>query len=253
MTLIKSEHGKFEVESQPCSWQRDSAKDARALLILGHGAGAPYTSDFMQAITEELVGHHLSVARFHFPYMEQMQQSGKRRPPNGKKLLLASWRTMLDVAATWQHTGPIIIGGKSMGGRIASMLIAQGDAPEVSAAIYLGYPLHPSGKPEKLRRDHLPAIAIPQLFVQGSKDALCRPELLQPVLKECQAATLHNIEGGDHSWVVRRKEPLSELPAAARGIADWIAGLGCYAWGYDASLLSYVQGHSAQLLKWREK
>ncbi|MCY4028270.1 MAG: hypothetical protein OXH75_18400, partial [Acidobacteria bacterium] len=126
----------------------------------------------------------------------------------------------------------LLVGGKSMGGRIASQAVA-GDAeaglpPTVDGLVLLGYPLHPPGRPDKLRAAHLPSIPAPMLFVQGSRDAFGRPDELRPVLSDCRRAELHVVEGGDHSFRVRGKDApaAEEVHAAVQGaIVDWILGV----------------------------
>ena len=215
--------GTLDVDGKRASWAREGPS-ARPLVFLAHGAGAPYTSPFMEAVAAGLVRRDLASVRFHFPYMEEFVASGKRRPPNPQKTLLATWEAMLAKAATWKNLGPFVLAGKSMGGRMASMLLAQGRAPSAAvAAVYLGYPLHPPGRPEKLRSEHLSDVGVPQLFVSGSKDNLCKLELLRPVLRKLGSrATLHVVEGGDHSLVVSRKEPMKGFDAWLDRVAEWV-------------------------------
>jgi predicted alpha/beta-hydrolase family hydrolase len=160
--------------------------------------------------------------------MERRVREGTRRPPDRAPRLLAAWRSMIDVARRWRRRGPIVLAGKSMGGRMASMLLAEGRAPEAVGGVWFGYPLHPPGRPEKLRADHLPDVPVPQLFLSGTKDPLCDLSLLRPVLRRIGgAARLVTVEGGDHSLAVKRSAPLlgsdSWLDAAAdfvREVAD---------------------------------
>jgi predicted alpha/beta-hydrolase family hydrolase len=123
----------------------------------------------------------------------------------------------------------LVIGGKSMGGRIASQGAAQDDVPvDLSGLIFLGYPLHPPGRPERRRDAHLPSIAAPMLFVQGSRDPFGSKDEIQSVVETCQTARLHVVEGGDHSLKVRGKgAPLPEevYGAVQDMMAEWIAAL----------------------------
>lgn len=212
----------LEVDGRPVSWVRDGKVGGRPLLILAHGAGAPYTSPFMAETAARLASRGLCVVRFHFPYMERMHREGGRRPPDGKKILRATWRAMLDKTRRMRGHGPIVIGGKSMGGRIASMLAADGEAPEARGLVYLGYPLHPPGRPEKLRADHLARVPVPQLFVQGSKDALCTPKLLRKALKRVEGARHLEIEGGDHSLARSRKHPMRDADEWLDPVAEFV-------------------------------
>lgn len=139
-----------------------------ATLLLAHGAGAGMDSPFMQLLAEELARREIRTLRFDFPYMARARAEGKRRPPNPAPVLLEHWREMV---ARWRaaESGPLWLAGKSMGGRMASLL-----ADELGAAglICLGYPFHPAGKPERLRTEHLATLATPTLIVQGERDAL---------------------------------------------------------------------------------
>src|SRR4029079_6375957 len=135
-----------------------------AAVVLGHGAGSGMGSPFMAGIARALVAEGLAVARFDFPYMH-----AGRKAPDAAPALLETWRLARDDAA--ERTGglPLVAGGKSLGGRIASMAVAEGMPAE--ALVLLGYPLHPPGRTDKLRRDHLADVRVPMLFLQGSRDA----------------------------------------------------------------------------------
>ncbi len=211
------------MDGLPVSWIRDGKVGGRPLLVLAHGAGAPYTSDFMRETARRLAARELCVVRFHFPYMERMHREGGRRPPDGKARLLATWRAMLDRTRRMRGHGPIVIGGKSMGGRIASMLAAAGGAAEARGLVYLGYPLHPPGRVDKLRADHLGAIEVPQLFVQGSKDALADRGELARVLSGVRGARLVEVEGGDHSLARSRRDPMRDADAWIDEVARFVS------------------------------
>src|SRR5690606_13256540 len=134
------------------------------LLVLAHGAGAPMDSGFMAAFAKGLGERGLRVARFEFPYMAQRRETGKRRPPDREAILLQTWREVVEELGG----GPsCVIGGKSMGGRMASMV-----ADEVGARglVCLGYPFHAPGRPEKPRSEHLRSLRTPGLIVQGTRD-----------------------------------------------------------------------------------
>ncbi|PKG36957.1 alpha/beta family hydrolase [Psychromonas sp. Urea-02u-13] len=141
------------------------------LFVFSHGAGAPLTSDFMEQVAVGLANKGIRVARFNYNYMQQRVETGSRRPPERAPKLLAQFDELIK-----QLNQPMVIGGKSMGGRMASLLVAD---PEFSQAHQLikgvacvGYPFHPQGKPEKLRTEHLPDIKVPLLMVQGDRDKL---------------------------------------------------------------------------------
>jgi len=215
--------GRVTVEGRAVRWVRDGPLDGPPLLLLAHGAGAPYTSEFLRGVSSGLVERGLTVARFHFPYMQTMVDEGRRRPPDRPALLVATWRRMITAARRWKGVDGLVVGGKSLGGRMASMLLAAEDAPSVDGAVYLGYPLHPPGKPERLRVDHLPAVRVPQLFVSGTKDALARRPLLEDAVSALGPwARLHFVEGGDHSLAVRRSRPLAGADAWLDVVADFV-------------------------------
>ncbi|MEW5712914.1 MULTISPECIES: alpha/beta family hydrolase [Pseudomonas] len=137
-------------------------------LILAHGAGAPMDSSFMNDMSARLAGHGVNVLRFEFPYMAQRRLDGGKRPPNPAPKLLEAWRGVY--AEVRRHVaGKLAIGGKSMGGRMASLLA---DELAVDGLVCLGYPFYAVGKPEKPRVEHLAGLNTPTLIVQGERDAL---------------------------------------------------------------------------------
>lgn len=147
----------------------DGPPESPQRLVLAHGAGVGMDSPFMTAFAEGLASRGAFVGRFEFPYMAASRADGKRRPPNPTGTLLTTWRQAIDAL-----DGPdgLVIGGKSMGGRMASLLareLEQGGTP-VAGVVCLGYPFHPPGKPENLRLDHLRAMTTPTLIVQGNRD-----------------------------------------------------------------------------------
>ena len=196
-----------------------------ATLILAHGAGAPQSSAFMVDFARGMARRGCQAVTFNFPYTEQ----GRRLPDRAPTLeacfrdVIAAIRARADLG-----TGPLVIGGKSMGGRIASHLAAQGLA-DLAGLVALGYPLHPPGRPEQLRALHLARIRQPMLIVQGSRDAFGTPEELRPVLGPLGAtATLHVVEGGDHSFKVPKRGPITQEEVFERvqdEIARWIGRL----------------------------
>ncbi|MCY1296297.1 hypothetical protein D9M68_698160 [compost metagenome] len=148
-------------------WQH-AAGSPRATLILAHGAGAPMDSDFMQGMAERLAARGVTVVRFEFAYMAARRADGRKRPPNPQAQLLAQWRAVYE-RVRGQVKGPLAIGGKSMGGRMASLLA---DELAVDALVCLGYPFHAAGKTDKPRVAHLAELKTPTLVVQGERDAL---------------------------------------------------------------------------------
>jgi uncharacterized protein len=168
-----------------------------AALVLAHGAGAGQMSRFMVRAAEELASRRLTTATFDFPYI-----TAGRKVPDRAPVLEAAWREAIDSARTRFGDLPLLIGGKSMGGRMASHVAAQGKIGRVAGVVFLGYPLHPPGKPEQRRDAHLAAIAEPMLFVQGSRDTFGTAAEIASLLPSLQRATLHEIAGGDHSFNV---------------------------------------------------
>ena len=186
-----------------------AAKKNRAGLsvILGHGAGANQTSGFMRMFAKGLAAHGLDVMTFNFVYMEQ-----GRSVPDQKGKLEGCFRAVIEAALKHKKlkNNRLIIGGESMGGRIASQVAAGEDTEsfidELAGLVFLGYPLHPPGQSTKLRVEHLVNVRKPMLFVQGTRDALGTPEEIQPHIKELRpAAKIFQIQGGDHSFKAPKK------------------------------------------------
>jgi uncharacterized protein len=186
-----------------------AAKKDRAGLtvLLGHGAGANQTSGFMRMFAKGLAARGLDVMTFNFIYMEQ-----GRSVPDQKGKLEGCYRAVIE--ATLKHKklkkNRLVVGGKSMGGRIASQVMAAEEqetfADDVAGLVFLGYPLHPPGNPARLRVEHLEHIGKPMLFVQGTRDALGTPEEIQPYIKNLRpVAKIYAIEGGDHSFKAPKK------------------------------------------------
>ena len=181
-----------------------------ACLVLAHGAGANQTSGFMVQFAGALAARGVDALTFNFLYTEN-----KRRLPDPPARLEACYRAVVRAfheGAFGKSLGrdKLVIGGKSMGGRIASQ-IAAAHVEGIAGLVFLGYPLHPPGQPEKRRDKHLPAIAVPMLFVQGARDAFGTPEELRPVLKRLQApAELCVVEDGDHSFKVPKRSGRSQ-------------------------------------------
>jgi len=169
---------------------------ADAVLVLAHGAGSGMGTPFMAGFAEEIGRLGVATLRFEFPYM----QAG-RRAPDRPPVLLDAWREAFAEGVARAGGRPVFAGGKSMGGRIASMAAAEG--MPAAGLVFLGYPLHPPGRPEKIRDAHLPDVPVPMLFLQGSRDSFARPDLLAGVLSRLGPRAEHvEIAGGDHSFRV---------------------------------------------------
>ncbi len=187
-------------------WAMPEGYDRRQGVILAHGAGSDMHHPFISFIHQRLAQRGLLAVKFNFPYKE-----AGRKAPDRVPLLLATWRAVIDAVRQDDSLAPgqLFLAGKSMGGRIASLAVAEGEPCD--GLIFLGYPLHPPGKPDRLRADHLSRITCPMLFIQGSRDRLCDLEKLREVLQTLSApVTLHVIEGGDHSFKVPKRMGRSE-------------------------------------------
>ncbi len=198
-------------------WRRP--RGARAALVLAHGAGAGMEHPFMEAVAEQLASRRIATFRHQFPYMER----GSRRP-DGRARLLASVRAAVDAAAKRAGGLPLLAGGKSMGGRMTSLACAEAPLPGVRGLVFLGFPLHAAGKPSTERADHLAEVRVPMLFVQGTRDGLADLGLLEPRLAALPGASLHVVEGGDHSFRVPKRSGTTDaeaLEALVDAVADF--------------------------------
>ena len=194
----------------------DGPEDASGTLVLAPGAGADMNHEFMVAVTGELTGRGLRVVRFNFLYAEQGRKSPDRAP-----VLEDTFRSVVEHVRGFTTGQPLFLGGKSMGGRIASQVVA--NDLECAGLVYLGYPLHPPGRPDRIRDDHLYRIERPMLFVEGTRDPFCPIETLQEVRKRIPDSTLVLIDDGDHTFKVRKAsgrttpEVWAEVASAAAG------------------------------------
>jgi predicted alpha/beta-hydrolase family hydrolase len=207
-----------------------SGGEGKACLILAHGAGGSQASPLMVQFATALAARGIATLTFNFLYSEN-----RRRLPDRNDKLEACYRKVVQAYREGslgpRPGGPLIIGGKSMGGRIASQILAAGgtDIGDVEGLVLLGYPLHPPGRPEMLRAKHLPGILVPTLIVQGEKDAFGTPEELRPFLREVRAPVeLCVIEGADHSFKLpksagRTPAEIHEFVLAA--ISRWVERL----------------------------
>ena len=195
-------------------------------MILAHGAGAPMDSDFMEAISARMAATGACVIRFEFPYMAGRRVDGKKRGPNSAKVLEATWREVIAQVCEERSLTPgqLVIGGKSMGGRIASMVA---DESEVGGLVCLGYPFHPTGKPERLRTEHLEALETPALCLQGTRDPFGKKEEVAGyTLAETFEVTW--LEDGDHSFKPRKRSGRTleqNLDETAEAFDAFLSGL----------------------------
>jgi len=199
----------------------DGPADAPLTAVLAHGAGAPMDSPFMSTIAQGLAGRGLRVARFEFPYMQARRVDGRRRPPDREATLVAAWHEAIAAIAPG---GRFVVGGKSMGGRIASMVA---DGSGAAGLVCLGYPFHAPGRPERPRIEHLTQLRTPALIVQGTRDPFGRPEEvagygLSPGI------TVHWLADGDHDFKPRRESGRTQqenLEEAVAVVAAFVLGL----------------------------
>jgi predicted alpha/beta-hydrolase family hydrolase len=194
--------------------------DPSTCLIIAHGAGGPMHTPFIRYFHSELAKRGFLTVKFNFPYME-----ARRRVPDRREILEESYRTVVDQAKNSRPKPTrLFIGGKSMGGRIASQIAANG--VDVNGLFFLGYPLHPIGKTDQLRDEHLYRIRKPMLFVSGTRDSFARQDLLETVVSKIGPnAEIHWIKNGDHSF---------KTPDVKKGSADTLQEA-------LASLLAWMQ------------
>src|SRR5439155_1316108 len=198
--------------------------DARWLYVLAHGAGAGMRHPFLETIARALAGRGVATLRYQFPYMER--RASRPDPP---AVAAATVRSAAAEAARLAPGLPLVAGGKSFGGRMTSTAQAEQPIAGVRGLVFLGFPLHPPGRPGDSRAEHLAQVRVPMLFLQGDRDEFADLKLLKPVVKRLGAgATLHLVKGGDHSFHVLKRsgrtdaDVMSELVDA---IVKWTAGI----------------------------
>jgi len=191
-----------------------AASDADSVLVVAHGAGAGMDHPFLVGFCRALADEGVSTLRFNFPYAE-----AGRRSPDPQPVAVASVRAAIETARGRAPEHRVFAGGKSFGARMASIAAAEG--VPVEGLVFLGYPLHPPGKPDRVRDEHLYTLEIPMLFVQGTADPFATPAVLGPVLDKLgDGAVLVSIEGGGHSFDVRRA---GSAKADPRGVGASLA------------------------------
>ena len=199
----------------------DGDPEANETLVLAPGAGADMTHEFMQHFAEGLAGEDVRVVRFNFLYSER-----GRRSPDPQPVLEETYRAVVEEVAGGGRSNRLFLGGKSMGGRIASHLMAEGFPAE--GLVCLGYPLHPPGKPERERSAHLPAIEAPILFVEGTRDPFCPLDTLEKLRARVPRIEVAVIQDGNHSLEVPKSSGRSTRDAwneAIAAIRKWLAAL----------------------------
>jgi predicted alpha/beta-hydrolase family hydrolase len=205
----------------------DGPEDARVTMLLAHGAGAPMDSASMNATTKALAEAGFRVARFEFGYMAARRTTDGRKPPPRAESVMPEYIAAVDDLGS--TTGPLLIGGKSMGGRVASMVADKlFEAKRIAGLVCLGYPFHPPAKPDQLRTKHLVGLKTPALIVQGTRDEFGGPDEVS-TYGLSPAITVHWVEDGDHDLKPRKSvtgfgqaEALKQVAATMK---DWAAKL----------------------------
>lgn len=174
----------------------DLPENPECIYVFAHGAGAGMQHPFMANVSGALAEHNIAVLRFNFPYTEK-----NMKRPDPAPVLMETIRSAVNVSREYLNGIPAFAGGKSMGGRMSSMMCASGNSPDISGLVFFGFPLHAPGKPSSERAEHLYKVKIPMLFLQGTRDKLADLTLLKPVIEKIgKPAELHIIENADHSF-----------------------------------------------------
>lgn len=188
--------------------------NASAILVLAHGAGAGMNHAFMKSICQELANLNIATLRYNFLYMEQK----KKRPDFPAVAHLAVEAALLRAHELYP-TLPLFVGGKSFGGRMTSQYLSKHPSDFVKGIVFVGFPLHPAGKPAIDRAEHLKNIKTPMLFLQGTRDSLAEWNLITTVTESLPVATLKKLEGADHSFKAGKQ---NLIPVLAQSIKEWI-------------------------------
>jgi uncharacterized protein len=198
--------------------------NARWLLVLTHGAGAGMSHPFMGQLAGELADAGVATLRYQFPYMEE-----RRHVPDAPAVLTAAVVAAVRAAAKVAPDLPLLAGGKSMGGRMTSQAAAQQPLDGVRGLVFFGFPLHPPNRPGTKRAEHLAKVTVPTLFLQGTRDTLADLKLLRPICAKLGArATLHVIEGADHSFHMLKSSGRSDaevMKELAETVVSWAKGI----------------------------
>jgi len=182
-------------------------------VVLGHGAGGNMHTPGLVAFADALAARGVGAVRFNFPYAE-----ARRRVPDPQHRLVAAYRAVAEQVRS--EVSGLYLGGRSMGGRIASHVVADGFPAR--GLVLLSYPLHPPGQPHRLRTAHLKTISVPMLFLQGSRDAFARDDLLRQTIAALPAARLHVVAGGDHGLTVKGRSPDDVVAELVEATIVWM-------------------------------
>lgn len=211
----------LEVPAGTITLAFDGPKTAPSTIVIAHGAGAGLDHVFMEHMTDGLTGLGHQVVRFNFRYVEAGKKAPDRQP------VLEETYAVVAEHVRSKAKGALVLGGKSMGGRIASNIVAGGTAAD--GLVFFGYPLHPPGRPDRIRDAHLKDVTCPMLFIEGTRDPFCPLDTLKKVVAKVKVpTTTHVIDGGDHSFKVKKtsgrstEEAWDEVVAAAAGFLSGI-------------------------------
>ncbi len=217
--MTSQRSAQFTVGVQRVSGLLDYPPEARALLVLAHGAGAGMGHPFLNSMAARLGERGVATFRYQFPYMD-----ARRRRPDPPGTLAAAVRAAVAETARLEPELPLFAGGKSLGGRMTSTAQSAAPLPGVRGLVFLGFPLHAPGRPGTSRADHLDGVTIPMLFLQGTRDDFAGLAELRPVIKRLgRRATLHVVEGADHSFHVLKRSGRTDA-AVLHELGDAIAG-----------------------------
>jgi predicted alpha/beta-hydrolase family hydrolase len=213
MSSAMSGFATFDWEGTGLSVVWDHPPDGGTYLLLGHGAGGNLHTPGLAAYARALAAAGVGAVRFNFPYAE-----AGRRVPDRQPILERCYAAV--AAQVRPRASRLYLGGRSMGGRIASHVVASGTP--AAGLVFLSYPLHPPGRPDRLRAAHLPKIGVPMLFLHGTRDAFAEPTILRRILDGLPAATLHDIEGADHGLTVRARPAADVIRELVDVTLRWI-------------------------------
>lgn len=189
-------------------------ENCKVMMTLAHGAGANMQHSFMVELANALAGAGIGTLRFNFPFME-----GRKGRPDKPAVAHATVAAAIDHVVATYPSLPLYVAGKSFGGRMSSQYLAAHERPEVKGLVFYGFPLHPSGKPEIERAEHLMGVKVRMLFLQGTKDDLARWDLIESVCSSLPKATLVKIEGANHAFKAGKTDVIALLVKAT---VDWM-------------------------------
>jgi predicted alpha/beta-hydrolase family hydrolase len=195
-------------------------EEPKFLLLFAHGAGAGMKHSFMEKMSGCLADEGIGTLRYNFPYTEKQKKS-----PDPVPILMQTIRSAVNAAKKYAGNIPVLAGGKSMGGRMTSMAASKEPLEDVKGIVFFGFPLHAPGRPSSERAEHLFSVNVPMLFLQGTRDKLADLKLLKPVTKKLKdKATLHIIEGGDHSFHLLKsagRDDEEVFKEIAKKVGEW--------------------------------